>query len=116
LFKPAANIPGPGADYDYLLSEEHREVVRALRRLQPIRPGEIQSLYFDPTTFQLTESRDGSNSEPSTYDGPSPAYNAPTPSPAKDPANLTGPGFLDVMQSESVLDSPPSLPSGCTSY
>jgi hypothetical protein len=94
-----------------------RPALRADFVNQEIRPGEVESLYFDPTSFQLTESRDGSNSAPSTYNGPSPAYEAPAPAPASadDPDGLTGAGFVEVMQSESVLDVLPSVPTGCVS-
>jgi RNA polymerase sigma factor (sigma-70 family) len=45
LLSPRPDIPGPGAEYDYLLSEEHREVVQSLQRLQP-RHREVLALKY----------------------------------------------------------------------
>jgi hypothetical protein len=77
---------------------------------QRIRPGEVQSLYFDPTTFALLEDREGGNGQPSTYDGPSPAYDSTrVPDVATDPEQLTGAAFIDVMTSEKTVDTLPSV-------
>jgi hypothetical protein len=89
-----------------------RPAVRADFVDQRIRPGEIQSLYFDPSTFQLLEGRESSNSQPQTYTGPSPAYDA-APEPGDDPDELSGAAFIDVMTSEAVVDTLPTLTQPC---
>jgi hypothetical protein len=83
-----------------------RPAIRADFVDQAIRPGEVHSLYFDPATFQLTEERFGSNGEPTSYDGPSPAYTAHA-EPGTDPVQLDTPAFVTVMRSEQVVDSVP---------
>lgn len=89
-----------------------RRAIRADFVDQRIRPGQVQSLYFDPTTFRLLEERDGSNGAPTTYNGPSPAYDA-APGPGQDPDALTGAAFLTVMTGEQVVDSLPTIPKDC---
>ncbi|HEU5007456.1 MAG TPA: hypothetical protein VFT67_10805 [Jatrophihabitantaceae bacterium] len=98
-------------DTDYL----GRPAIRADFANQSIRPGEIQSLYFDPTTFQLLEKRNGRNDQPTTYNGPSPAYNAPAPGNADDPETLAGPAFVAVMTKEKAVDKLPTVPGCVTS-
>ena len=89
-----------------------RKAIRADFVDQQIRPGEIQSLYFDPVTFQFLEERDGSLGSPG-HAGPSPAYTAHAASTGT-PVELTGRASLDVMQTEVTLDTLPPLPAGCT--
>jgi hypothetical protein len=96
---------------DYL----NRPAIRADFVNQAIRPGEIQSLYFDPTTFQLLEQRTGHNDQPRTYSGPSPAYDAPAPGEADDPQALTGAAMVSVMTQEKTVDKLPTVPGCVTS-
>lgn len=79
---------------------------------QAIRPDEVQSLYFDPSTYQLLEERDGSDGQPSSYGGPSPSYDHSA-AQANTPDELTGPAFLGVMYEEKVVDSISADPSTC---
>lgn len=93
---------------DYL----DRPALRADFVDQRIRPGEVQSLYFDPTTFQLLEQRDSSAGGSPTYAGPSPAYDAhSTDGPTA--ADLGGAAFLDVLRTVEAVDQLPAVPAGC---
>jgi hypothetical protein len=78
------------------------------------RPDEVQSMYFDPATYQFLEERDGSSGQPSTYNGPSPGYDAPPSGPTETPEQLTGAAYVDVMVEEQVTNSIPFDPSGCS--
>ncbi|HEV7204393.1 MAG TPA: hypothetical protein VGN18_07250 [Jatrophihabitans sp.] len=77
------------------------------------RPGELDSLYFDASTYQLLEERTGSTP------GPVPPYAstgydasvAPTPT----ATDLTGNATITVMDSETVVDSLPADVAGCRS-
>jgi hypothetical protein len=89
-----------------------RPAIRADFVDQRIRPGEVHSLYFDPASFRMLEERQGSNGRPTTYTGPSPAYDA-APGPGQDPQVLTGAAFVTVMTSERVVDSLPTVPTDC---
>lgn len=91
-----------------------RPAIRADFVEQRIRPGEVHAYYFDPSTFQLLEDFDGTNNAPSSYDGPSPAYSAHADGTADDPDQLGGPGLVNVMRSETVLDSLPAEAASCT--
>lgn len=77
------------------------------------RPGEIQSVYFDPQTYQLLEERDGSSGQPASYSGPSPAYDAPPAGSIETPDQLAGAAYLNVMVEEGVVDSIPFDPGNC---
>ena len=80
---------------------------------QRIRPNDVHSLYFDPTTYQMLEEREGSNGQPATYNGPSPGYDDPAPA-ADAPDELPpGPAYVDVMTSEQVVDQLPPSAQGC---
>jgi hypothetical protein len=96
---------------DYL----DRPAIRADFVNQHTRPGEVQSLYFDPTTFQLLEQRTGSNAQPDTYSGPSPAYGATASANADDPATLTGAAIVSVMTKEKAVNTLPTVPGCATS-
>lgn len=81
------------------------------------RPGEIASLYFDPTTFQLLEQRSGNTSQrnasqPKAQNFPSAPYDAP-PASGDSPDDLTGAAYVDVMTSEKVVDKLPTIPPNC---
>ncbi|HEY8302293.1 MAG TPA: hypothetical protein VIG48_10365 [Jatrophihabitans sp.] len=92
-------------------SRDHldRPAIRADFVNQAIRPGDVQSLYFDPTTFALLAQSEGPNGAPTGYDGPSPAYRAPAPGAAVDPDRLpAGPGYVTVIAREHVVDSLPN--------
>lgn len=73
---------------------------------QRIRPGEVQSLYFDPAAFHLVEERDGTNGEPQRYTGPSPAYTGHGQT-GRDPERLAGPGDATVVRKQAVVTSVP---------
>jgi len=77
------------------------------------RPGEVQSMYFDPNTYQLLEERDAASSQSIPAGQPSPGYDEP-PSGAGTPAQLTGAAYLNVMVEERVVDSIPFDPAHCT--
>jgi hypothetical protein len=111
LFAVLSRTPGVVVhenDQDYL----GRPAIRADFVDQRNRPGEIQSLYFDPTRFQLLEERSGSNSQPQTYNGPSGPYEAQPP-PGDTPQELTGAAYVDVMTSETIVDKLPTIPPNC---
>ena len=72
---------------------------------QANRPGEVQSLYFDPTTFQLTEMGGGTNGQPTHGPENYPPYDA-HPKPGVDPVRLGHRGG-EVMRTEQVVDSAP---------
>lgn len=95
---------------DYL----NRPAVRVDFVDQRTRPGALNSLFFDPATFQLLEERYGSSGAPTTYAGPSPAYDAP---PAADwtptPEQLTGAARVTVMTTERAVDQLPSTLHYC---
>lgn len=95
---------------DYL----NRPAIRADFVDQRTRPGQIQSLYFDPTTFQLLEQRTGSTDRANTYSGPSPAYNATAPT-STDPTTLSGAALVVVMTTEKTVDKLPTVPGCVTS-
>jgi hypothetical protein len=80
---------------------------------QRIRPGEIHSYYFDPTSFRFLEDREGRNSQPTHYTGPSPAYTAAPTGPVDDPAHLSGPAFVDVLIVEKTVTHLPRITHGC---
>lgn len=106
---PGATVHQEAGLQDYL----GRAAIRADFVDQRIRPDEMHSLYFDPTTFQLLEERFGSTGRPSTYAGPSPAYDAAATDGPTQLQELTGPGYVDVMVSEDVVDRLPTLPADC---
>ncbi len=87
-----------------------RPAIRADFVDQAIRPGEVHSYYFDPTTFRFLEESFARNGEPATYDGPSPAYTAHA-GPGVDPDRLSGPGFVSVSTHESIVDTRPRCPN-----
>lgn len=72
---------------------------------QANRPGEVQSLYFDPTTFQLTEEGGGTNGQPTTGKEQFPPYTS-HPKPGVDPVRLRHRGG-QVMRTEQVVGSIP---------
>lgn len=78
------------------------------------RPGEIHSMYFDPHTYQFLEEREGSTGQPTTYGGPSPAYDTAPSGSTDGSGQLAGAAFLDVMVDERVVDSIPFDRSTCT--
>jgi hypothetical protein len=94
---------------DYL----DRPALRADFVDQRIRPGEIHSYYFDPATFAFLEERDGHNGQPSTYNAGSPGYNAPAP--PRNPADdvISGAANIDIMTSEKIVTTLPTMPSRC---
>jgi hypothetical protein len=104
-----------------------RPAIRADFVDQQLRPGEIQSLYFDQSTFQLLEERNGrpdglpASATPSTEGasgapvetgGASPAYTAAaTDGPSAE--QLTGPAYVDLVRTEEPVDKLPPLPADC---
>lgn len=77
------------------------------------RPGELDSLYFDASTFQLLEERAGATP------GPVPpyattAYDASV-APTSTSTDLTGNATVTVLDSETVVDTLPSDVAGCPS-
>jgi hypothetical protein len=80
---------------------------------QRSRPGEISSLYFDPSTFRLLEERSGSTGRPNVYSGPSPAYSAPPTEGATTSGALTGAANVDVVTTEKVVAALPTIPKNC---
>ncbi len=121
---------------DYL----RRPAIRADFVNQLIRPGEIQSYYFDPTDFRFLQasrshnsqpaatskgpsrapsgaddpeqSRGGHKNPPSTYNSPSPAYTAAAPSSADDPEQLRTDG-VDVVIDERMVQKLPAEAASC---
>lgn len=89
-----------------------RPAIRADFVDQQIRPGEVHALYFDPVSFQLLEEGTWSNGQPSTYNGPSPAYTAHPPA-GVDPDQLPPAGFVTVMTTERVINALPAIPPTC---
>jgi hypothetical protein len=77
------------------------------------RPGEVHSLYFDPTTYQLLEERQAASGGTIPSDQPSPPYNAPPSGTTDTPGQLSGAAYVDVMVEEQVTDSIPFDPSKC---
>jgi hypothetical protein len=77
------------------------------------RPGEVQSLYFDPVTYQLLEERNSADGGAIPQDQPSPAYDAPPSGDTSTPEQLTGAAYIDVMVEERVTGSIPFDPSSC---
>jgi hypothetical protein len=86
-----------------------RPAIRADFVNQAIRPGVVESLFFDPTTFAMVEQGDLSNGQPTNYNGPSPAYTSHA-GPGVDPDQLGGPGFVSVVTHDSIVDSMPGCP------
>jgi len=86
-----------------------RAAVRADFVDQRIRPNEVQSLYFDATTFRYLEERSGTNGEPSRYAGPSPAYNGHGQT-GVDPEQLSYPASIALVRSETVVDKARACP------
>lgn len=89
-----------------------RPAVRADFVDQDNRPGELASLYFDATTFQLLAERNGTSGKPA---GPvaSRSYDA-TARPDATAQELTGPATLVVMTVEKVVDALPKKLAKCT--
>jgi hypothetical protein len=85
-----------------------RPVVRVDWVNQALRPGDLSALYFDASTYQLLEERDGASGGPSSYNGPSPAYTAHESDPAPTAEQLPNPANVEVVTAESVADSVPS--------
>jgi hypothetical protein len=77
------------------------------------RPGEVQSLYFDPHTYQLLEERDAASGQSIPSNQPSPGYDDP-PAGTGTPGQLIGAAYVDVMVEERVVGSIPFDPSDCT--
>lgn len=96
---------------DYL----NRPAVRVDFVDQTQRPGELNSLYFDPATFQLLEERDGSSGAPDSFSGPSPAWSGPLPSNEATTTGdeLTGPAHVSVVTDEKVVDQLPDAIQNC---
>lgn len=94
---------------DYL----RRPAIRADFVNQRIRPGEIQSYYFDPTNFRFLQGSISHNSQPSTYNGPSPAYTAAAPSNADDPEQLRRTDGVDLVVEERMLQTLPAEAASC---
>jgi hypothetical protein len=92
---------------DYL----DRPAIRVDYVNQKTRPGEVNSLYFAPDTFQLLAEQSSTNGAPDTYAGPSPAYDATAPA-GVDPEQLAGPGVVTVMASETVVTTVPTCTAG----
>jgi hypothetical protein len=105
-----------------------RPAIRADFVDQQIQPDEIESLYFDPSTFQVLEERSGrpgglaasaSATSAGATDNPmehsggaSPAYSAAaTDGPSAE--ELTGPAYVDLVRTEEPADKLPALPSDC---
>lgn len=94
---------------DYL----RRPAIRADFVNQRIRPGEVQSYYFDPTNFRFLQGSGSHNSQPSTYSGPSPAYTAAAPSSADDPEQLSRTDGVDVIIEERMVQTLPAKAASC---
>ncbi|MGI8679165.1 MAG: hypothetical protein ACR2LX_10840 [Jatrophihabitans sp.] len=93
-----------------------RPAVRADFVDQKNRPGELDSLYFDPATFQLLAERNGSSggpSDPHAYQSTS--YGAMG-APANTQQQLVGPNNANVMTSEKVVGSLPSSVRNCPNH
>lgn len=90
-----------------------RPAVRVDFMDQRRRPGELNSLYFDPTSFRLLEERNGSYGQPGPQPGPSFPYSARETAPAHTPARLTGRASIDIVTAEKVVDRLPTLPKTC---
>lgn len=86
-----------------------RPTIRADFVNQAIRPGEVQSLFFDPRTFAVVEQGEFSNGQPSTYSGPSPAYTAHAGA-GVDPDQLSRPWYVEVVSHIAVVDALPACP------
>lgn len=99
------------ADTDYL----GRPAIRVDFMDQTRRPGELASLYFDPSTFQLLEERNGLNG---LSDEPNPGASFPysaTPTVSGGTSlQLTGRANVDVAVSETVVDHLPVDTAKCT--
>lgn len=80
---------------------------------QRIRPGEIQSYYFDPTNFRFLGASTSHNSQPTTYNHPTPGYSAAAPSSADDPEQLHRTGYVDVVVEERMLQTLPGEATSC---
>jgi hypothetical protein len=80
---------------------------------QARRPGELTSLYFDPTSFQLLERRDGSNGRPGPEPGPSFPYSATPTNPGSTTDVLSGPANIELVTTEVVRHMPYDA-NGCT--
>jgi hypothetical protein len=81
-----------------------RPAIRADFVNQAIRPGTVESLFFDPHTFAMLEQSTLSNGQPTRYSGPSPAYTSHA-GPGVDPDQLSGPGFVEVVSRDSIVNS-----------
>jgi hypothetical protein len=77
------------------------------------RPGEMDSLYFDATTFQLLEERGGTAPGP-TRPYASTSYDASA-EPTTTATDLTGRATITVLDSETVVDAVPADVAGCKS-
>ena len=97
--------------HDYL----QRPAIRADFVDQRIRPGEIHSYFFDPTSFRFLEESNSQNSQPSTYNRPTPGYTAAAPSTADDPTQLHRTGYVGVaVVEESLLPKLPGVATTCS--
>jgi transposase len=93
---------------------QNRPAVRVDFMDQARRPGQLASLYFDATTFQLVESRYGSNGQPGPGPGPSFPYTATPANPASTSPSLTGPANIALVTTEEVVHRLPDDATGCT--
>ncbi len=80
---------------------------------QQRRAGELDSLYFDPTSFRLLEERNASNGQPGPHPGPSFPYSATVTDPGSTPEQLTGAASIDIVTAEKVVNHLPTLPKNC---
>lgn len=91
-----------------------RPAIRADFVDQRLRPSEVDSYYFDPTNFRFLEHRTSRNSQPTTYNGPSPAYTAAAPSNADDPRQLRRTLGVDVVVEERMVRTLPAEAMHCS--
>lgn len=91
-----------------------RPAIRADFVDQQIRPGEINSYYFDPTNFRFLEKSASRNSQSTAYAGPSPAYTAAAPSNADDPERLRHTVSVDVVVEERMMRTLPAEAKSCS--
>jgi hypothetical protein len=90
-----------------------RPAIRADFVNQRIRAGEIHSLYFDPTTFALLEERQGHNGHSTAEPTASPGYNQPALRRDVNDDVISGAAFVDVMITEKVVSTLPTVPAKC---
>jgi hypothetical protein len=95
---------------DYL----RRSAIRVDFVDQRIRPGEIHSYYFNPTTFRFLEESTSRNGQASTYNHPTPGYRAPAPTSADDPEQLRRTLGVDVVIEEKMLQTLPAEATSCS--